>query len=273
MKILLYTFILFLCLACQHSKRGGETYKYKFRYKTISIYTNEYNDKGLLVKRINHIQTINRYGSLIDVSKEIYSYDQRDSLSEIRHYTINKEKQSQELDFTETFTDSMIQRVGFFKYPNDTSSYALYKKNKDGNIIEGYRKDFFVDAPSESRSFTTYENGRISSTIREDFLEKTRTERIYKYEAKGDTFFTRIYQDGKLDFESKRYVDNGVTMEVSRSLDEEWFHVDTLITEERVKRSVSYYSDGKDIDKFLYDEHGNEIEYISESWDRIKLTE
>jgi len=275
MKPFLYIFILLLCSACQHTKSGDATYNYVLSYKVINYYMNEYNDKGLLTKQTNHIRTTTPYGTMIDVSEEKYYYDQRDSLSEIRRYLLEQKDQSQRLTTIGIFTDSTVQTVRFFKYPNDTTSYSLRKKDKDGNIIEEYDRQTMEPDFSETRSFTTYENGRISSTIREDLLEKTVVKRIYKYEMKGDTLFTCVYDYNKLDFQSKKYVDvsSGITMEVSRNFDREWLYVDSVFIEKRKRRSISYYPDGKIIDKVLYDEHDNKIQHVSETWDRIALTE
>lgn len=156
----------------------------------------------------------------------------------------------------------------YLEYPNDTSVYYFYNMNAYGNPTEEYIKRYPDDIFSESRTFDTYSNNKLILSVKEDLISQVSVVKKYKYKKNNDTLFTFVYEDDKLILEKKNYQDNEVTIEVSKSINDPMYYVDSLFHEKNKYKYVSYYADGKNITRVCNDEHGNEIEYISEIWDK-----
>lgn len=269
----LWLALFFIIVVCVGTISCNKQPTYYLSYKAVTESNNIYNEAGRLEKVMIKRVSSNPYGRGSDYNEDWYYYDSRDSLVEIKSYSIYLETNSKKISRIAYFTDSTYKYILYREYPNDTMFYTFQKKDRNGNIIEEHSKDRILDIESdkieiaEARVSHQYDkDGRLMSSIEKDIIENTDLYMHFKYYSSNDTTYTNSYEKDILVRTSKKYKAKDVVVEVSESVSP--YYVDSIfhISKNRI-RSVSYDGISKRMDEFDYDEKGNEIKSIYEVWD------
>lgn len=254
-------FLLLSFFSCKKKQQELPTQTYVLTSRSVQVYTNEYDDKERLVKQSIHWQTINPYGP--DDWEKHFFYDDQDSLKEIRTYTLTPNTPDRKIYSIEQRTGSTWGRAIYRQYPNDTSLYHTYRMDANQNIVEEYQKD----DPYESRTIHTYIDNQLVSTVKEDIANEVTTTRSYINETRNDTLVSFAYENNELVWEGKKYQDNGISIEVGRSINDPMGSVDSIFHGKENYKNISYHADEKRVFKIRYDEYGNEAEFVIETWE------
>jgi len=271
MKILSYI-LLFLFFSCTGKTNILEK-NYLLNNRLTIDYKNEYNEKGLLVN-VLETNTFESFfegsrGKDISLYENIYTYDQRDSLVNKKVYSIY-ENNEKELYSEDVYTDSTSTLLVYGKNPTDSTYYSHSVKDKNGNYIETYKKDWYINNSGEqSRSVNRYdENSRLVESEKKDLVNNTETMQTFKYEVKNDTLFTYIYQDNKLDVFKKKFNTKEYTIELSEFYGD-YPSTDSLFYKDNKEVRYIGMRDGERREQIIeYDQYGN----ITKSVESIYMT-
>jgi len=260
---------IILSSACKQkentSEKENEPNQYQFSYRYETKYQNEYNNKNLLIKRLIQTSTTYPDGTMTDYSDEVYQYDSRDSLYSITGYLTYKDSGERVISSVELYSDSSVVSVLFRDYPADTLSYSIRKKNKEGLYTEEYRKNNMVELEEEKRTIMKYAGGMLVATSAKDLISGKEIKQEYKHEISEDTLFTKMYRDGKLIYESKKYETDAFTIEVLNDYEDSATD-STFVINNKVIQHNYYSKDEKRLSVFEYDEYENETLSVFEIW-------
>jgi len=250
--LLIALLVSFISISCKKKNIEEKEDEYILLDERVFTYTNQYNDKGLITKRGVEKISLNKFGHMDELEEDLYFYNELDSLIRKESYIINGNQKV--LNIIELYSDSLMEEICFYNYPEDTLSYGYRKKNENQQIIEEYNKLYLSTTQAENISYRQYDDlGRLSAITWIDIVENETIEQIYNYSFDADTLITTMYKNDVQTWQSKKYEEDGTKIETSIDMISQ--SVDTLYSNIKENYSVKYDKDDKVQNIEEFDEH------------------